>query len=817
MTATVGSVAAARSRSYGQLENDTCRQYVLPALSAAGWQPEAIVEQRYFTDGRIVRAGAIHVRQRGKRTDYLLEARPGLACAVVEAKRFYKLPADGLQQAIRYAEILDLPLAYATNGVGIVEFDRSTGLTTTRSKFPSPDDVWSAYVAWKGLTPASAAVVAQPFNRRLRNGDGSVKEPRYFQKIAINRAVQAIQDGEQRALLTMATGTGKTFTALQIVAKLLDSDWKDSEPARVLYLADRKVLVDQPISREFRPVFGDAVWRLRGQKSTSRQIYFALYQNLLGGGAESLLRDYPANFFDLVVVDECHRGSARDESAWREVLEHFKSAAQLGLTATPLRHDNTNTYRYFGAPLYEYSLAQGIEDGFLAPYDLRRIHLSTDISGWEPAPGERDRLGRLIPEGTYTTPQYERIVSLLMRTRAAARHLTEYLRRTDRMAKTIIFCVDSEHAEQMRMELANMNADLVRENNDWAVRIVSDEGDVGAEHLDNFMDPEQMAPVVATTSKLLSTGVDIPTCRNIVLFKPIGSIVEFKQIIGRGTRLHADSHKMSFTILDYSGASSLFEDKEFDGYPEALTEEKVDDDGHVTERREREVPDSSLEDVDRPPGDGGDTGVVEDRDEDEGEDGGPRTRQKYYVDRGSVEVVDEIVRVLDPTTGELREISYTEHVRAVTLSLAQASSELLERWADSATRTEMTQRAAELGVDIVGVAARAGRPELDPVDALVELVWSVPPVTRRERADRVLSQPDLFAGLSPVAQIVVRGLLEKYAAFGVDQLSNLRTLEVPPLQDFGTPLEIARAFGGPAALRDKVRELQRRLYVEDDR
>lgn len=387
----------------------------------------------------------------------------------------------------------------------------------------------------------------------------------------------------QRMLITMATGTGKTFVAMQIVSKLRQSGWTGDRKPRVLYLADRNILVDQPMDREFLPAFGEAVWKVSGDSKTGREIYFALYQSIADSKeGPGIFRDYPKDYFDLIIVDECHRGSARDDSTWRAILEHFEPAVQIGMTATPRREDeNLDTYSYFGNPIYEYSLAQGIEDGFLAPYLVHRVVLSPDASGWSPTPEQLDLFGREIPDDLYTTPDFERVVSLLVRTRAAARHLTEYMTRTDRMAKTIVFCVNQEHAEQMRMELHNANVDMAKQFPHYVARIVSDEGEVGRALLDDFTDPERDVPVIVTTSKLLSTGVDVPTCRNIVLFKPIGSMVEFKQIIGRGTRLFPDQDKLFFRIIDYAGATHLFADPDFDGVPGWITDEEIDDEGRT--------------------------------------------------------------------------------------------------------------------------------------------------------------------------------------------------------------------------------------------
>lgn len=781
----------------GPNEGDTCRDYVVPKLEAAGWE-DRFVEQFPITDGRIIPTRRGHRREDERlRADYVLEHRPGFPVAVAEAKRLYKKAADGLQQAKRYAERLDLPLAYSTNGQDIVEHDYDTGLDRILTEFPSPDELWARYRAWKGIVDDEvAADLVLPFNRTLRNADGTVKEPRYYQTVAINRIVQAIRSGDRRVLVTMATGTGKTFVSLQVVWKLWSSTWVDGRKPRILYLADRNVLVDQPISREFKPVFGDAVWKVQGSARTSREIYFALYQALSGSGDDlGIFRDYPEDFFDLIVVDECHRGSARDESSWRAILNHFSSAAQLGMTATPLRDDNVDTYRYFGDPIFEYSLAQGIEDGFLAPYRVRRVVLSPDAHGWAPEEGQLDRYGREIPEGLYTSPQFERVVSLLSRTEAAARHLTDYLQRSDPFGKTIVFCVDSEHSEQMRMALNNANADLVRRHPDYVVRIVSDEGELGRMHLGNFVDTESQTPVIATTSKLLSTGVDAPTVRNIVLFKPIGSMVEFKQIIGRGTRLYPDEDKLSFEIIDYSGATALFEDPEFDGPPESVAVDEVDEEGAIVEPPVLEQPEPTF-DEDEP-----DEGTVPDR-----------AHRKFYVDHGNAFVTAEGFYLPDLDTGRLRLVEYRDYLANNVRELFVSNQNLRSHWSSSDGRDEVRDALARRGIDLDEAADRLGLTDVDPVDLLVHVAWNEPVATRRDRARRARHAAFLDE-LVPAARQILEELLDKYAEHGIEQLEDLSVLRVPPISEHGTVVEIADLFGGHDALRQAVHALQSELYA----
>ncbi|MGI8682801.1 MAG: EcoAI/FtnUII family type I restriction enzme subunit R [Mycobacteriales bacterium] len=792
------------------LEKDTCRDYVVPRLHAAGWQ-DRYVEQYRITDGRIVpvprrpRRRRDHKRDDPLRADYALEYQPGLPIAVVEAKREHKSAGTGLQQAKRYAELLDVPFAYATNGRGIVEHDYDTGLETNRMTFPTPDELWARYRSWKGLVDETAVdVLMLPFNRDLRLPDGRIKEPRYSQRVAIERALEAIfNEGRPRVLLTLATGTGKTFVALQIIWKLWQSNWRGDRKPRFLYLADRNILVDQPIAREFKPVFGDAIWKIQGEAKTGREVYFALYQSLADSGdALGVFRDYPPDYFDAVIVDECHRGSARDESSWRAILEHFSPAVQLGMTATPLRKENRDSYRYFGDPVYTYSLAQGIDDGFLAPYRVRRVVLSPDAHGWSPSPGQIDRFGREIPEELYETRHFERVVSLLSRTQAAARHLTDYLKSTGRMAKTIVFCVDSEHADQMRQALNNANADLVRQYPNYVVRIVSDEGDVGREHLGDFADPERATPVIATTSQLLSTGVDMPTVRNIVLFKPIGSMVDFKQIIGRGSRLYPDDDKLTFEIIDYSGATGLFEDPEFDGPPEAPpVMEEIDDDGDIVQTTEVAEPEPVYGEQG-----GGDDVTDAEALEDEG-------ARKFYVDAGEAYVAVEGIYLPDPESGCLRLAEYGDYLADEVRRLYTDASALRSTWARTPGRHDVAEVLLGRGIDLDEAAERLHLTELDPLDLLVHVAWNAPAMTRRERAYKLRADHREFLdSFVSEARAVLDDLLEKYAEHGVGQLEDLRVLEVPPLDRHGSVVEIAERFGGRVGLQDAVGRLEELLY-----
>ncbi len=622
-------------------EADTCRTYVLPKLKAAHWEDDAILEQYILTPGRIVPLGGQHTRKAGLRPDYVLFIRSSIPIAVLEAKAEYKNAAGGLAQAMRYAELLNVKFAYSSNGHGIVEHDFITGLECEQNQFPTPDELWGRLQGTLNLPTQKDKTDALSAYFEQAGG----KTPRFYQQVAVNNAVNAVLGNRQRILLTMATGTGKTFVAFQIVWRL----WKAGRKKRVLYLADRNVLIDQAKDRTFAPM-GQALHKLSGKAVKSREVYFALYQSLTGkGGGPSLYEKFPREFFDLIVIDECHRGSANEEGNWRKILEYFNSATQIGMTATPRRTDNVDTYDYFGEPVYTYSLKQGIEDGFLAPYRVYRVVPDADRDGLPVDPGVLDRFGREIPPDLYGTKDFERVVSLLSRTEAVAKHLTDFLKRTNRMDKTIVFCVDQEHALDMRKALNNLNVDL--HVTYYVERVVSDEGSVGRGHLDDFQDPEKSAPVILTTSQMLTTGVDAPTCRNVVLFRVINSMTDFKQIIGRGTRVSEEHNKYWFTIIDYVGATQLFYDKEFDGDPVRVTRTKIDTAGNETEVQHSEEGTLQAE-----------TGqeVQEDVTEIQRQLG--ELPRKYYLDGVEVYIAGEQAFELDPEGNVLKTIQFTDFV-----------------------------------------------------------------------------------------------------------------------------------------------------------
>lgn len=785
-------------------EADTCRKFVLPKLYAAGWTDDHISEQKYFTDGRVITVGNACVTKKQKRADYLLRYRRDFPVAIVEAKAGYKTAGDGMQQAKEYAEIIGLMFAYATNGAEILEHDYTTGAETRLETFPAPEELWRRYRKAKGLSADDMAEkVLAPY---YFNPD---KEPRYYQRIAINSVVQAILKGQRRVLITLATGTGKTEVAFQIAWKLWNSKWNKTRgprKPRILFLSDRSILVDDPKDKTFAP-FGDARHKIEGEAVLSREMYFALYQSLAKDERRpGLYKEYPKDFFDLIIVDECHRGSASDESNWREILEYFEPAYQLGMTATPLREDNRDTYKYFGNPLYTYSLKQGIEDGFLAPYKVHRIIPEVDAVGWRPAVGQLDRNGRVIPDGEYGTPDFGRTLALRPRTKAVARHLTDFLKRTDRFGKTIVFCEDQEEAEEMRLLLNNLNADLVKQYPDYVCRIVSDEKAVGRGHLGRFQELETVTPVVVTTSKLLTTGVDVQMCRNIVIYKVVNSMTEFKQIIGRGTRIKRDYKKFYFNILDYTGsAAQRFADPEFDGEPALLTREEIDAEGETKPGTEKTLTPEQETDYTQA------RNEFEPPMEDLGHDGVPR---KYYVDDGDkIRIVADYEQSLDESGNKLKTVRYTDYTSEKVRSMFTSSAELLSKWKVPEEREAIISALAERGITFEDLVKATGQNDADHFDLLCHVAYNAPLRSRRERAERLrLGKSDFFENFSPDARQILNEILEKYVEYGTEQFKVPDILKVDPISKHGNTLEIAAVFNGPENLKDALTKLQTFLY-----
>lgn len=805
----------------GPSEQSTVDSLIVPLLRASGWGHEQITHQYYLQAQRVAVGEAERFLGDGF-ADIVLEALPGAPVAVVEAKRRYKTAQDAIQQAIRYAQQLDAPLAYGSNGVEIIERNLRTGAERRVTEFAAPALAWSEYCAQHGLDDAGARLVGEPFNRRRLTQAGDVVTPRYYQVKAVNRVLSAIARGQRRVLLLMATGTGKTFTAMQIVAKLraFEAAVHTDRNYRVLYLADRDQLLDQPMRKDFAPAFGnDLLQRVKGGADASREIYFASYQALTGmtaGAMAPLFEQFRPDFFDLVIVDECHRGSAEENSAWRAVLDYFTSAVQLGLTATP-RDDTVHSYEYFGNPVFFYTLRQGIEDGFLAPYRVRRVVLSPDADGWEPSPGELDRYGKTIPAGTYSTRDFERVVSLLARTRLAAKHLSATLRK-DPTARTIVFCVDVEHANDMRQALIEENPALVAGDPEWVVRIVGVEGE-RVRLLEDFTNAENTSPVVATTSRLLTTGVDVEDLKYVVIFRPVGSMIEFKQMIGRGSRLYLDKGKTSFEIIDYVGATAHFSDPGFDGYPVDITVQTVDGDGNVIdtsggvsgdddpEVNEPEPPFTPTDPPDTPLPPGPTPPVPGPMP--------PTARSKYYVDDGFFEIASEALLVPADGAGGIMLTEYAQFIRD-RIRAVGSEAELRRQWSEADSRRRLTAILADTGVDLSELVA-ATDPNgagVDPLDALFHLAWNSPVRTRAERVRRAReAHAEELAAMSVEARAILEGLLQRYEVHGVNDLETTEVYRLDPLNRLGSLTELAHSAGGADELRAELGRAQRWLYA----
>lgn len=796
-------------------EADTCRLYVLPRLQAAGWEkePHFLAEQRPITDGRIIPGTRSHTRRPPRKPDYLLCYRREFVLGVVEVKEQSRPATDGLQQAKEYAQMLGLKFAYATNGHQLIEFDFITNTERARSEFPTPDELWQRWLASEGqLSSSQQAQLLEPFSTSTDKGR------RYYHQIAINRVVQALLSGKTRMLLTMATGTGKTAVAFQLCWKLWSSRWNrtgEHRRPKILFLADRNILVDDPMAKMFAP-FGDARFKIEsGKVNFGRELYFSIYQALAKDvNRPGLYKEYPRDFFDLIIVDECHRGSARDDSTWREILEWFHPACQLGMTATPLREDNRDTYLYFGNPLYTYSLRQGIEDGFLAPYRVHRVITAWDAAGWRPSKGDLDRYGREIPDAEYGTKDFERAVALKARTHAIARHLTKHLRETDPLAKTIVFCVDQPHAEEMRAALEKYRGPETRHLSDYVCRVTSDEGDVGLGHLGRFQDVEKNSPVILTTSQLLTTGVDAPTVKNVVLCRVIGSMSEFKQIIGRGTRVAEDAGKTWFTIIDYAGsAQAKFADPDFNGEPESIEESELPDPS-VDPWEDDEPTPVAGDDEDSGSEGSGSGNIIREDPPPIDPPGPPQPPRKLYFDGGTVDVVTHLVYELDADGRQLRAVKLTDYAGEKVRTLFASPGELRADWSDPDRRAEIIQRLKEKGIEFDQLGATAGTPESDPFDLLCHLAYNAPLLTCKQRADKLKrDKPDFFDQFGPEARGIIEALLDKYAEHGPLQFKLPQALYNAPISNQGSVPEIIALFGGADKLRAAVNELQQHLYA----
>lgn len=806
-------------------ERDICSKFISPAVKRAGWdEMMQIREEVCFTKGRIIVRGKLVTRGKAKRADYILYYKPNIPIALIEAKDNNHSVGDGIQQALDYAITLNIPFVFSSNGDGFVFHDR-TGISPQKETnlgldaFPSPRELWAKYRAWKGLTPEAEQIVLQDYF-----DDGSGKAPRYYQCNAVNAAIEAIAKGQNRILLVMATGTGKTYTAFQIIWRL----WKAGRKKRILFLADRNVLVDQTMVNDFRP-FGAAMAKLStGAKTIEREdgstveltialdkkrridtayeIYLGLYQAITGPEErQKLFREFSPGFFDLIVIDECHRGSAAEDSAWREILEYFSAATQIGLTATPKETEYVSNIHYFGDPVYSYSLKQGIRDGFLAPYKVIKVHIDVDVEGYRPEKGKTDREGNEIEDRIYNNKDFDRTLVIDDRTKLVAAKVSDFLKESgDRFQKTIVFCVDEEHAARMRQALINENKDLCDENHRYVMRITGSDAEGQAE-LGNFIDPEAKYPVIVTTSRLLSTGVDAQTCRLIVLDRPVGSMTEFKQIIGRGTRVHEDTKKFYFTLIDFRGATNHFADPDFDGEPVQIYEPGEDDPITPPDN----APPTDDDDGPIPPTPGNDEMIVDGETPDITIREDEEKRRKIYVDGVEATVIAERVEYLDEN-GKLVTESLRDFTKKALQKRFASLDNFLNRWKAAERKQAIIEELESEGLPLAPLAQEVGK-DFDPFDLICYVAFDQPPLTRRERADNVRKR-DVFTKYGPQARAVLEALLQKYQDQGVMNLDDPRVLQISPFDAMGTPLQLIKQFGSRADFERAVHELQSALY-----
>lgn len=785
-------------------EADICDRFITPAIAKAGWESKRWRREFGFTDGKIIVRGKLIARAKRKRADYLLFHEPNMPIALIEAKDNKHSIGSGMQQALAYAETLDIPFVFSSNGDGFLFHDRTGTLPATEQaltldEFPSPEHLWALYKKWRGLEDADESLVVSPNYAEVGG-----KETRYYQQLAINRTIEAVARGQRRVLLVMATGTGKTYTAFNIIWRL----WKNRAAKRVLFLADRNILVDQTIQNDFRP-FGGIMKKLnrglvdpQGRIDTSYEIYLGLYQAIMGSEDKEAIYDkFPTDFFDLIVVDECHRGSAAEDSAWREVLGYFDSAIQLGMTATPKETKYVSNIDYFGESVYTYSLRQGIEDGFLAPYKVVRIDLDHDLLGWRPEAGQVDDTGQMIEDRIYNQRDYDRDIVFPERDRAVAERISSFLHSTDPMNKSIVFCQSIDHAERMRQALVNVpeNASLVQADHRYVMRITGDNDD-GKAQLDNFIDPKRPYPVIATTSKLMTTGVDAQTCHVIALDQRIQSLTEFKQIIGRGTRLRPDYGKYFFTILDFRKATELFADPDWDGPPLQVYEVSEGNkdvsppDPTLDQQPIDEEIDTILADPDH---------IYDDAQTDQG------NSHVYVVSGVKFTVLAERVQYYD-RDGKLTTESLKDHTRRNVQEEFASLGEFLKRWKAADRKQVIVDELLERGV-LLEALEDATNGDLDPFDLICHVAFDQPALTRRERADSVRKR-DVYTKYGEQAREVLAALLDKYADQGIGSLGEIEVLKLDPFPHLGTPMELVRRFGGRDKYLAALREINAALY-----
>ena len=753
-------------------EEDIKLRYITPAINNAGWKNEHIRMEYYFTDGRVIFQGKVHARQTGKKADYLLFHAANKPIAIVEAKDNNKPLGGGMQQAMEYAQILDIPFAYSSNGDGFLEHDFLTGKETELSlkQFPTPENLYKRLIDAKQLSGEALKIVEQPFY-----SDPYTYEPRYYQRIAVERTVEAIAKGKDRVLIVMATGTGKTITAFQIIHRLKASGLKK----KILYLADRNILIDQTMVQDFKP-FKKVMTKVQGATIDSAyEVYMALYHQLVSNeeGVEDPFKQVQPTFFDLIIVDECHRGSAKDDSAWRKVLEYFNSATQIGMTATPKAETGANNLDYFGEPIFTYSLLQGIQDGFLAPYRVTNSYISIDLQGFKPDDDEKDLLGREIAQRLYERKDIGRDIAFTKRREIVAKRITKMLKQIGRMTKTIVFCTDIEEAEAMRSLLVNLNADLCKKDARYIMRITGDDN-VGKKQLDNFIDVDQPYPTVVTTSELLATGVDCKTCGLIVIDKEIGSMTEFKQIIGRGTRLRTDKGKWHLEILDFRNATAKFKDPKFDGDPEPPQGKSG---------KPYTMPEEPSSVVSEP-------------------------HVKYLVEGEKIAITTEIVSILGEDGKTMRTESITDFTRKQIRKRYATLNDFVKYWTEAERKKAIVDELKDYSVLVDAV--REKNPALanaDIFDVICHVAFDQPPVSRRERANNVKKR-NYFAKYEGKAREVLEALLDKYADYGILNLEDSDILDTAPFNKIGKPQKIVKLFGGLDKFEQALKELENEIY-----
>lgn len=760
-------------------EEDVKLRFITPALEKAGWLKNHIRMEYFFTDGQILVKGKKIQRGKKNKADYLLLKNGSFPLAVLEAKNLNHTPDAGFQQAMNYAKILQVPFAFSSNGQKFVEHDFLTGKEKVfnMDEFPSETELWQRYLSSKNLNPAQEKIILTHDHYDISKNIS----PRYYQRIAIDKTVQAVVDGQKRILLVMATGTGKTFTAFQIVWKLLKSD----KVRRVLYLADRNILIDQTISNDFKP-FEKITCKVEHKKLDSAyEVFMSLYHQLAGDEGDEPFRQFKPEFFDLIIVDECHRGSAKADSEWRRILNYFSGAIHIGMTATPKETKEVSSITYFGEPIYTYSLRQGIIDGFLAPYKVIRVNIDRDLEGWRPYKGQRDIDGNLIPDKIFQQQDFDNTLFIEERTKLVAKRITSWLKENGRLSKTIVFCMNTEHAELMRRALINENSDMVRDIPNYVMKITGDDVE-GKKQLDNFILPDNTPPIIATTAELLTTGVDCKTVKLIVIDKVVESMITFKQIIGRGTRLRPDKGKNFFTIMDFRGATSKFADPEFDGTPVVILDDSsTDNDGKETD------PNGGNDDNNLPPDDS--------------------STKKFHVNGVTVEILNERVQFLD-STGSLITENLIDYTRKNILGKYSSLENFLQHWNEADKKQAIIDALADEGIflDLLRDTYKFDE-NVDDFDLILNIAYDKKTLTRRRRVDFVQRQ-NVMKTYSEKCRAVLNALLEKYADNGISELENLIVLKNEPFSTFGSRRDIFNLFGGKEGYLRAVAELKALIY-----